>query len=76
MMEGRKPWRPSRALPVAEKPALVAGFFFGDVPRAWGVGRRGRAVRVAMQCSGFRTGPRQMFEIPNEVRGVGTDDAR
>ena len=27
-MEGRKPWRPSGALPVAEKPALVAGFFF------------------------------------------------
>ena len=27
-------------------------------------------MRVVMQCSGFRTGPRQKFEIPNAVRGM------
>ena len=75
MMEGRKPWRPSGALPVAEKPALVAGFFFGDVLRAWRVGRRVRAMSVVTQCSGFRTRPSQMFEIPNAARRMGADDA-
>ena len=27
-------------------------------------------MRVAIRCSGFRTGSRQKFEIPNAVRGM------